>query len=180
MRFARQLKQAAVLDLQDPRSSGPRCRVLRDDCKPFAPIKPCTAGLEPIDASELASFVPQASGERISVRGVLGLDAPSSTFAACHQVAPGITDCCNMASSEVFVGGIANGVRLDRFTCYGDDSRLCCPVPAFGQVVVATGRIMKETDPFLLASGDRLWLADATLCTEARPAGHAGASSAHP
>src|SRR4051794_34077619 len=101
-------------DLQDPRSSGPRCRVLRNDCKPFVPIKPCAAGLEPIDASELASFVPPASGERISVRGVLGLDSPSSTFAACHQVAPGMTDCCNMASSEVFVGGIANGVRLDR------------------------------------------------------------------
>jgi hypothetical protein len=177
MQFARPLKQAAVLDLQDPRSSGPRCRVLRNDCKPFVPIKACTAGLEPIDASELASFVPPASGERISVRGVLGLDSPSSTFAACHQTAPGITDCCNMASAEVFVGALPNGVRLDRLACYGDDSRLCCPVPAFGQVVVATGRIMKETDPFLLASGDRLWLADATLCTEARPAGHAGASA---
>jgi len=123
--------------------------VLRNDCKPFVPIKACTAGLEPIDASELASFVPPASGERISVRGVLGLDSPSSTFAACHQTAPGITDCCNMASAEVFVGALPNGVRLDRLACYGDDSRLCCPVPAFGQVVVqglARGRVVVAAD----------------------------------
>jgi hypothetical protein len=177
MQFARPLKRAAVLDLQDPRSSGPRCRVLRDDCKPFAPLEPCTAGLEPIEASELASFVPPVSGERVSVRGALGLALTSSTFGACRQPTPGLTNCCNITSTQVFVGGVANGVRLDRFSCYGDESRLCCQVPAFGQVVVATGRIMKETDAFALHRGGRFVLADATLCTEARPAGHAGASA---
>ena len=146
------------------------------ECKPFVPIEPCTAGLEPIEASELAS-APPAFGERVSVRGALGPALESATFGKCNQPTPGITNCCNMASILAFVGGVANGVRLDRFACYGDESRLCCPVPAFGQVVVATGRIMKETESLTLNSGGRFALADVTLCTEARPAGHAGASA---
>ncbi len=41
--------------------------------------------------------------------------------------------------------------------------RLCCTVPAFGQVVVATGTMVPEADPGLVLRGSRWALAGATL-----------------
>jgi hypothetical protein len=60
---------------------------------------------------------------------------------------------------------------LQGLTCGGDESRKCCEVPAFGQLVVATGKIMKETESNLVYHGSRFSLSDVTLCNEAPPAG---------
>ena len=170
MEFARPMKGAAVVDHLDPRASGRNCQVHRA-CKPFAPLKPCVAGIEPVDASALGTFVPRAVGERVSVRGPLGLTLSQSAFVACNQQ----FRCCSPTQIEVFVGGVPDGVRLEGLRCNGDESRLCCPMPAFGEVVVATGRIVNETSGTVLAHGGRFMLADPILCTEARPAGAAGA-----
>jgi len=50
--------------------------------------------------------------------------------------------------------------------CGGDESRACCTVPAFGQTVVATGRIIEENDQAVTGRGGRWALAEPTLCTE--------------
>lgn len=172
--FARPMKGAAVVDYLDPRTSGRNCQVHRA-CEPFAPLKPCAAGLEPIEASAFGAFVPRALGERVSVRGPLGLSLSHSGFVACNQQ----FRCCSPTTIDVFVGRVPDGVRLEGLRCNGDESRLCCPVPAFGQVVVATGRIVNETSRSVLAHGGRFMLADPILCTEARAAGAASVPS-HP
>jgi hypothetical protein len=66
----------------------------------------------------------------------------------------------------VFVGDVPNGARLDDVVCGGDESRLCCNVPAFGQKVVATGKIEAETEPDLVLRGSRWALTDVSLCTQ--------------
>ena len=158
LEFARPLKGAAVVDYLDPGESARTCQVNRA-CKPFAPLKPCEAGIEPIEASALGAFVPRARGERVSVRGPLGLTLLRAPFVAANPQMH-----CIPTWIEVFVGRVPDGVRLEGLTCYGDVSRICCPVPAFGQVVVATGRIMQETDRSVLAHGGRFVLADPVLC----------------
>jgi hypothetical protein len=100
-------------------------------------------------------------GERVSVRGALGLALGGISFVACRK-----DTCCNGRNLEVFVGGLPNGVRLEGLLCGGDESRVCCPVPAFGQTVVATGKIVDEHEGSVTERGGRWALAEATLCTE--------------
>jgi hypothetical protein len=162
MEFARPMKRAAVVDYLAAEASGRNCQVHRA-CKAFVPLKPCEAGIEPIEASAFGAFVPRALGERVSVRGPLGLSLSRSAFVACNQQ----FRCCSPTTIEAFLGRVPDGVRLEGLTCYGDESRLCCPVPAFGQVVVATGRVLNETSGSVLAHGGRFMLADPILCSEA-------------
>ncbi|HEX7506650.1 MAG TPA: hypothetical protein VF550_07745, partial [Polyangia bacterium] len=43
----------------------------------------------------------------------------------------------------------------DGYNCAGDESRLCCDLPAFGQTVVATGTLGRNNE---------WYLADLTMC----------------
>ncbi len=169
MEFARPLKRAAVLDGEPARTWGPLCQVHRA-CEPIAPLRRCETGIAPVDASALGTLEPRALGERVSVRGRLGLAMTFSSFGQCRGF-----HCCNPCWNWVFVGDFPNAVRLEGLGCSGDESRRCCQVPAFGQLVVVTGRLMKETDSSLVARGSSFSLVDAVLCTEARPAGSAAA-----
>jgi hypothetical protein len=172
MEFARPMKGAAVIEYRHPRDSGANCRVQRA-CERVTPLEPCAAGIEPIEASAFGAFVPRALGERVSVRGPLGLSLSHSALVACNPQ----FHCCSSATIDAFVGRVPDGLRLEGLRCYGDESRICCPVPAFGQTVVATGRVVNETSRSVLAHGGRFMLADPILCTEARSAGAAGASA---
>ncbi len=72
---------------------------------------------------------------------------------------------CYRDHRRVVLGDSASPLRLwsrgGEFECVGDESRLCCGAPAFGQTVVATG--------VLFGSAERGWgLRDVTLC-EVRP-----------
>jgi hypothetical protein len=165
MGFATQVGATAVRDSRDAQTSARRCRV-HSPCKPFVPLGQCPKDIRPIDASELAAFVPAALGERLSVRGRLGIGPGISTNGKCRQDAGDLKNCCNAKSLRVFVGGIPDGARLEGMTCGGDESRVCCEVPAFGQVVVATGKVMKETESMIVSRGGRWSLSDVTLCSE--------------
>jgi hypothetical protein len=49
---------------------------------------------------------------------------------------------------------------IDGASCKGDDSRLCCDLPAYGQFVIVVGRLKR--------TGGWWSLADATICTGAK------------
>jgi hypothetical protein len=92
------------------------------------------------------------------VRGRLGLIGwASSTAKGCIK-----ETCCNMVS--VPVGLFDDGdsfVAIADARCGGDESRLCCELPAYGQFVVVTGTLMP---PY----SKRWWtLANAEICVAA-------------
>jgi hypothetical protein len=65
---------------------------------------------------------------------------------------------CGKAGSVIAIGGTEVKLLLENMVCHGDDSRLCCGVPAYGQPVVATGRLRER---------DGTWsLHEPTLCVE--------------
>ncbi len=96
----------------------------------------------------------------MSVRGVLGVGPTTDSAAEC--MAPDGRACCNHVLTFVVVGGAATLLGLagpGGFACEGDESRTCCDAPAYGQIVVASGRL----EPTLL--GNVKWyLAGASLC----------------
>lgn len=165
MRFATQVGGLAVRDTRDPEKYARSCRV-HSPCKPFIPLGRCPKDIRPIDASELAAFVPTALDERLSVRGRLGMGPGPGTVGMCRQNEGAPQNCCNRSSPRVFVGDIPHGARLAGLTCGGDESRICCEVPAFGQVVVATGYVMNELDSMIVSRGGRWSLSDVVLCVE--------------
>lgn len=169
MQFATPSKNAAVLDRRDPRKAARSCQVT-SACKALHGLEPCPKDIRPIDAGAMRTFVPAALGESIAVRGRLGLAVERSTPSLCVQKSA-MRDCCQRSSIQVFVGDIANGVRLDEVSCHGDESRLCCDVPAFGQVVTAIGNVTPETDFTVVRHGGRWTLRASTLCSETRPTG---------
>jgi hypothetical protein len=165
MRYATKLGNTAVLGGRDPRTSAKGCLV-HGTCKPFAPLEPCPKSVRPVEASALGSFVPAEIGESMSVRGRLSVGPGVTSAVSCRQAAGAPKNCCNSISLKVFVGDIPNGARLEGLTCGGDESRLCCEVPAFGQVVVATGKVIKESDSMLVSRGVRWSLSDVKLCSD--------------
>jgi hypothetical protein len=56
---------------------------------------------------------------------------------------------------------------LEDFVCGGDDSRLCCMAPAYGQSVIATGRLSRE-----YGGSTAHWrLREVRLCLDSRDGG---------
>ena len=55
------------------------------------------------------------------------------------------------------IGKDKNPLLVDGLVCNGDESRRCCAAPAFGQDVIARGK--------LVASGARWILRSPQLCT---------------
>jgi hypothetical protein len=96
-------------------------------------------------------------GKEVQVSGTLGLSLIKKTGSgACT---PGA--CCHKLDMQlVLVGEPTGSLPLRGLTCSGDDSVLCCSVPAEGQAVVARGRLQKAA-----AGGVNKWqLSDTTLC----------------
>jgi hypothetical protein len=90
------------------------------------------------------------------VSGTLGLSLIKKTGPG--TCAPGA--CCNKLEMQlVLVGEPSGSLPLRGFTCSGDDSVLCCSVPAEGQAVVAKGRLQKQP-----ADTSKWQLSDPTLC----------------
>ena len=93
--------------------------------------------------------------KEVAVSGTLGLSLIKKTGSgAC---APGA--CCHTLDMQiVLVGEPTGSLLLHGLTCSGDDSTLCCSVPAEGQAVVARGRLQKAR------IGSKWQLSDPTLC----------------
>ena len=95
-------------------------------------------------------------GKEVAVSGTIGLSLLKKTGSGvCAKGA-----CCHTLEMQiVLVGEPTGSLPLHGLGCSGDDSALCCSVPAEGQSVVARGRLQK------VATGASKWqLDDPTLC----------------
>lgn len=102
-------------------------------------------------------------GRVIRVRGRLGVGQISSTLKGCGQEA-GQRRCCNSAGGEVIVSDGAEAIRIDGLYCRGDDSRSCCNAPAYGQEVVISGTLLRDTTDYNASDESGWHLANANVC----------------
>jgi len=112
-------------------------------------------------------------GEMLAVRGALALTFGITPGRGCRYQRDDVHVCCeSVRAPALVVSGSAppgeampRGVELKRLGCEGDESRLCCDVPAHGQRVIAAGRLAESRLPS--AQGIRWSLTDVELCEEA-------------
>lgn len=105
------------------------------------PLTPCETGRTAASWSDLQRSAEGLVGKTVDVSGALGLaPARASTRAAC---APG--SCCNALRLAVTLDGSPMALPLQGLACIGDDSQLCCSVPADGQLAIARGRLARAS-----------------------------------
>jgi hypothetical protein len=113
--------------------------------------------------SEVLPRAQALSGKTVRLRGPLAVGPISTTLMGC-QTARGKPACCNSARAPVRIGGAPQPLGLQGFACSGDDSQVCCNVPAYGQEVVASGTL---TPVRALVEWEPRWvLTEAKLCSE--------------
>jgi hypothetical protein len=95
----------------------------------------------------------------VSVRGPLAIGFVSTTLVGCAPPA-----CCNETNAVIVVGASSDehAFQVPGLSCSGDESTACCNAPAYGQPVIATGRIVYLDD----INQPKWALADATLCED--------------
>jgi hypothetical protein len=132
------------------------CKIQRP-CVPEAKDLPsCEANVTQRPWVDVVSEGDAVLGKEVEVSGTLGLSLLKKTGSG--ECAPGA--CCHTLDMQLVLVGEPNGsLPLRGLTCSGDDSVLCCSVPADGQAVVARGRLRKP------GAGTKQWqLEDPTLC----------------
>jgi hypothetical protein len=119
------------------------------------PLPRCAPGLQAVRWSELATRVSGLAHQTVHVRGPL-IVGPVNPDLSAHDM--GEHRPCGTRGRWIAIGGAPVKLLLERMSCYGDDSRLCCTAPAHGQPVVATGRLEER---------DGKWsLHEPRLCSE--------------
>ena len=153
--------EVAVIGATDPAGWDAMC-IVRTKCTMSAPpLGACGPDVRPRDWSEVLASASKSTGQRISVRGLLGVGPQSTTLMGCFD--SGGRGCCNQTRGQVVLGGASEVLALEGFFCAGDDSQSCCNVPAYGQSVVATGALVRADS----SAGPTRWhLARAVLCSE--------------
>ncbi len=147
-------------DREPPWAEG--CMIHRP-CAPLPALGRCSPNLAPVDASTIDSAPPGRLGEPLAVRGPLTLLPIWTTEVLCRPQ-NGVRGCCNSRGAEAMIGAFPHALALSDLGCGGDDSRLCCNVPAFGRTVVAVGKLTRSG---VYASQGVSWtLTGATLCEE--------------
>jgi hypothetical protein len=99
----------------------------------------------------------------VRVRGPLHVGSIGSTLMGC-RTKTGAPGCCNRAGGEVFIGGDPRPLAVNGLYCVGDDSQVCCNAPAYGQTVVATGRLTAIANA--IPPEPQWMLTSAILCNE--------------
>jgi hypothetical protein len=158
---------AAVFDPPHAGTWEDKCQIHQPCTVVAAQLPRCTDGSEAKDWSEVDAS--KLGGQPVSVRGPLvGSRRIDESDRA--RIPAGITlpsEACGgpvTAYAPIVIGAPHQELALESLGCRGDDSRLCCNVPAYGQTVVATGRLVDEQG--LLG---RYELHDAKLCVEEKP-----------
>jgi hypothetical protein len=131
----------ARLGGDNPKHWGNSC-LTQHACAPFKVLSQCDARLSPLDS--LPNSPVDHQGQIVALRGSLTLAPVITTARACrpkpHDPA---ALCCNQIGTAAVVQCGNTPVLLDRLGCSGDESRLCCDTPAFGQPVVALGKLVR-------------------------------------
>ena len=151
--------ETAVVGDTEVGERGASC-LIRRGCKLAPrPLPVCAAATSARPAAEIVAAADALRGKIVGARGPLGVVPGSTTLVFCRH------ECCNGASASIVLGAAAKTLRLDGLGCHGDESLVCCDTPAYGQSVVATGRLQPDDGvPFGAAS--RWKLVDVTLCVD--------------
>jgi hypothetical protein len=125
---------SAVVDFPPPKGTvWPQDRLIHRGCShPAKPLPICAADATGEPWSSLADRAAQLSGQRVAVRDRLVV-GPADR---------GRTDRLHPMVLGEGEGPLRFFGDRGRFTCNGDESRLCCLAPAFGQLVIATGELL--------------------------------------
>ena len=150
------------------------CQIQRACREPVKNLPRCSGGGKARAASEVLAAAPTLAGQIVRVRGPLGVGRQSDGASSAPRNPIGIetkcdseVECCRHVWMPVVLGGADNGtLALDGLHCSGDESRACCNAPAFGQTVVATGRLERGTPALGFANVAAWRLADVRVCEE--------------
>lgn len=142
--------RAAVLDQPPPNGSSweASCNVHFGCDQPSMPLPACPAPADAESWSDLAARATGLEGKNVRVRGPLALGPirrgppfrpilSNGLGPLTAECAPG--RCCARTSRPVVIGGGPEKLALAGKDCEGDDSRVCCGVPALGQEVIVRG-----------------------------------------
>jgi hypothetical protein len=173
IRLAERSGASAPIDFENEKPWARECRIHRP-CAPARRIPRCASDVSPTDAATIGGAAPGPIGDALAVRGALAVTLGATPGRACRYQKDDVRVCCGVVTAFVYVlSGLGRpgeptpqGVKLELPGCVGDESRLCCDVPAHGQPIVAVGKLarIKSLAPF----GLRWSLTDVTLCEEAR------------
>lgn len=149
----------------------PGCLARRSCTLAAAPLPRCPRGAADAGAagsiprwSELLPRAAAFSGKTVRLRGPLAVGSISTSAALCRTKS-GKPACCNETGGPVLIGGAPQPLGLQGFHCRGDDSQVCCNAPAYGQEVVASGRLTPLSYAF--GARDPWWsLTEVKLCSE--------------
>jgi len=125
-----------------------------------APLPACVPSDDARDWASVRRTAADHVGELVSVKDVIAVGPLTSTLAGCR--APDGIGCCNRSGGPVVLGD-APALELDELFCAGDDSGACCNAAAYGQLVIARGRL-EATDRELDRYVAPYKLTDVTLC----------------
>jgi len=140
-------------------------------CRAVPSLPACPPGLVTKTLAEVVTSGDEFLGKEIAVRGPLRHTKPTCTHTACQH-----GQCCNRCSAKLvlsehdgvsaFKGAVDailvdNIGDLDRYTCKGDDSTVCCVVRASGNEVVARGTLGTAG---VAAQSDTWSMSGTTLC----------------
>ena len=132
----------ALLGVDNPKRWEKRCAVQRA-CAPFKALSHCDPKLSVLDS--LGTSPGDYAGQAVALRGTLSLGPYVTTAVACQPMPRDHRrPCCNQVGTPAFIQCGNTPVLLDGLGCRGDESRLCCDAPAFGQAVVATGNLARS------------------------------------
>jgi len=116
----------------------------RQACQdPVRNLPPCDGTEKTRSTSEVLAGAFSLAGLTIRVRGRLGVSNWVGTSSGClPRRACGVDNfCCELREAPVVIGDDGGTLSLVGMHCQGDGARMCCNVPAYGQAVVATGRL---------------------------------------
>jgi hypothetical protein len=151
--IAASLGPAAVLDAPPPSGTAwaPSCAIHSGCAQPTLALPACAANLAAEPWSKVRAEAGRLAGKVVTVSGPLTLgrlargrgwkpdDRPHNGVLVRVRCKEG--ECCRQDPRPVELADGRDGLQLPSLECRGDDSRVCCPVPAFGQTVVATGTL---------------------------------------
>lgn len=159
------IAEVAAVQSQDGLTPwAPACMARSGCSRAPTPLQPCPEDTVAVDWSEILASAPSLAGQIVSVRGPLGVGAAvNGTFNGCAMT--GFAACCNQYGAPLVVGGAAETLEVPGPRCEGDESELCCDVPAYGQSVVATGRLRQGSGEFS-PPNPRWVLESASLCSD--------------
>jgi hypothetical protein len=167
-RFLARRPLAAVVDFPPPPgTTWPVDYQIHHDCRDRpTPLPACAPGAQGQPWASLAGQAAKLAGQTIAVRDRLVLGPITSDVSYREHTRRGNVETSVLSQTRALALG-AGTQRLSvferlpgylekgRFSCTGDESRLCCKTQGFGQLVIATGKLNGDK-----ANGWQLWSAE--------------------